>query len=139
MLLKSRTLLLVLALGAGPAVACNDSTTPTTPTDPTTTTTETFSGTITVNGAITHVFSVTQRGSVSATLTSVGPDATLTIGVSLGTWNGTTCQIILANDQTAVGSGAAGTVSGVGNLCLRVYDVGKLTAPATYSVDVVHP
>lgn len=131
-----RTLLLVGLLAA---TGCGDNTAVTTPTTPTTTTTENFAGTLTVNGGITHQFSATSRGTVTATLTSVGPDSTLLIGVSLGTWNGTSCQIILANDQTAVGSGVLGTVSGVGTLCLRVYDVGKLTQPATYSVDVVHP
>jgi hypothetical protein len=140
MQLISRTLLLLLlGTGAGFVSACDDTTTTGTPTSPTPTTTETFTGTVTVNGAVTHVFAVTQRGSVTATLTAVGSDNTATIGVSLGTWNGTSCQIILANDQAAVGAGVLGTVSGVGNLCLRVYDVGKLTAATTYSIDVVHP
>jgi hypothetical protein len=137
MRVTSRALLL-LAFAAAVASACNDTST-TTPTTPTPTTTETFTGTVTVNGAVTQVFAVTQRGTVTATLTAVGSDNTATVGVSLGTWNGTSCQIILANDQAVVGAGVTGLVSGVGNLCLRVYDVGKLTASATYSVDVVHP
>ena len=119
--------------------ACNDNTATTTPTTPATTTTETFTGTLTVNGAKTHQFASTSRGSVTATLTSLAPDSTATIGVALGTWNGTSCAIFLPNDQATVGSILLATVSGVGNLCLRVYDVGKLTAPATYSVDVKHP
>ena len=49
------------------------------------------------------------------------------------------CQTILANDSAIVGSQLVGTVSGVGNLCLRVYDVGKLATSEDYSVDVVHP
>jgi hypothetical protein len=138
-LISRPVLLLLLALGAGAAAACDDTTTINNPSTPIPTTTETFAGTVTVNGAITHIFAVTQRGAVTATLTAVGSDNTATIGVSLGTWNGTTCQIILANDQAVVGAGVLGTVSGVGNLCLRVYDVGKLAASTTYSVDVVHP
>jgi hypothetical protein len=140
MQLTSRALVLLLALGAGAAaVACEDNSTINNPSTPTPTTTETFAGTVTVNGAVTHIFAVTQRGAVTATLTAAGADNTSTIGVSLGTWNGTTCQIILANDQAVVGAGVLGTVSGVGNLCLRVYDVGKLAAATTYSVDVAHP
>ena len=131
-------LLALLTLAASVAFACSDTTT-TTPTTPTTTTTETFTGTLTKNGAVTTQFAVTARGTVTATLTKLDPDSTLAIGVSLGTWNGTSCQIILANDATLVGAGVLGTVSGVGNLCLRVYDVGKLTTSADYSVDVVHP
>jgi hypothetical protein len=130
------TLLLLIAVVA--MTGCSDNTNTST-TTPTPTITETFSGTLTVNGAVTHQFSATARGTVTATLTSVGPDNTVLIGVSLGTWNGTSCQVIIANDQTAQGAGVLGTVSGVGNLCLRVYDVGKLTAPVTYSIDVVHP
>jgi hypothetical protein len=131
--------LIALALLAGAAAACDDSTTTTTPTTPAQTVTETFSSTLTINGAVTHQFATTSRGTITATLKTLEPDATAIIGVSLGTWNGTSCAIILANDQAAVGTGLLGTVSGVGNLCLRVYDVGKLKGPATYSVDVTHP
>jgi hypothetical protein len=133
--------LLVTVLCAG---ACGDNntglTTSTTPTS-TATTTETFGAdqTLTVNGAVTHQFSTTGRGTVTATLTAVSPNSATVIGLSLGTWNGSSCQIVLANDQTAQGDGLIGQVSGVGNLCLRVYDPGKLTAPVTYSVDVSHP
>jgi hypothetical protein len=102
--------------------------------------TETFSGTLTKNGGVTHTFAATSRGSVTATLTKVDPDSTLAIGVSLGTWNGTSCQTILSNDATTVGTGLLATVSGVGNLCLRVYDsAGKVPASEAYSVDVAHP
>lgn len=136
---SSRTIVLLLALASCGAAACNDTTTTTTPTTTTTNTSETLTGTVTVNGAVTHQFSATSRGTVTATLNSLAPDANQTIGVSLGTWNGTTCQIILANDQAVVGAGVLGMVSGVGNLCLRVYDVGKLTGPETYTITVSHP
>jgi hypothetical protein len=137
--LSSSTMVFVLMLAAGGAAACenNNTVVPTTPAAPTTT--DTFNGTVTVNGAVTHVFSSTQRGTVSATLTTMDPDASQTVGVSLGTWNGSSCQIILANDQATVGAGVLGTVSGVGNLCLRIYDVGKLNRPENYSVQVSHP
>jgi len=136
---RLRPLLLLLPLSAIVVTACSDSTTTSTTPTSIVTTTETFTGTLTKNGAVTHQFSVTSRGTVTATLTKVDPDSTVAIGVSLGTWNGTTCQIILANDAATVGNGVLGTVSGVGNLCLRVYDVGKLTTSESYSVDVVHP
>src|SRR5262245_26920592 len=104
------------------------------------TVTETFNGTLTKNGAVTHTFTATSRGSVTATLTKVDPDSALAIGVSLGTWNGTSCQTILSNDATKVGTGLLASVSGVGNLCLRVYDSsGAVPASESYSVDVAHP
>jgi hypothetical protein len=132
---RSWTLLLVAALCAP---ACGDNTNLVTPTNPTITT-ESFPGTVTVNGAVTHQFAATGRGTVTATLTAVGPDRTTAIGVSLGTWNGSSCQVILANDQMTQGASILGQVTGVGNLCLRVYDQGKLTTAVTYSVDVSHP
>jgi len=137
---RLRTVHLLLVLAAVPAAtACNNNAlTSTTPTS-TVTTTETFSSTLTKNGAVTHQFSASARGLVTATLTKIDPDSGQTIGVSLGTWNGTSCQIILANDQATVSAVLTATVSGVGNLCLRVYDVGKLTASENYSVDVAHP
>jgi hypothetical protein len=106
------------------------------------TVTQTFSGTLTRNGADTHQFSSLSRGTITATLTAVNPDSALAIGISLGTWNISTssCQIILSNDNATVGTGVTGSVSGVGDLCLRVYDAtGALTASEDYSVDVVHP
>jgi hypothetical protein len=120
------------------AAACEDNNVTTTPT-PTTTTTETFADRVlTVNGAVTDQFSTTGRGAVTATLATVVPDGAV-VGLSLGTWNGSSCQIVLANDQAVQGGSIIGQVSGVGNLCLRVYDSGKLTAPVTFSVDVSHP
>jgi hypothetical protein len=122
------------------AAACEDNTGLTTTPTPTTTTTETFADRVlTVNGAVTDQFSTTGRGTVTATLTTVAPDDTAVVGLSLGTWNGSSCQIVLANDQAVRGGSIIGQVSGVGNLCLRVYDSGKLTAPVTFSVDVSHP
>jgi hypothetical protein len=136
---RSRAVLLLIPVIAI-AVACdNGPSTVIPPTNPSVT--ETFAGTLTKNGSITHQFAVTSRGTVTVTLTKVDPDATLAIGVSLGTWNGASCQLILSNDATTVGSGVLGTVSGVANLCLKVYDAAG-TVPATseaYSVDVAHP
>jgi len=120
------------------AAACDDNTT-TTATTPTTTVTEpTFTDTLTVNGARIKQFSTTGRGTVTATLTAVGPDSTTVIGLSLGTWNGSSCQIVL-DQRAAQGATLVANVSGVGNLCLRVYDPGTLTAPVTFSVDLTHP
>ncbi len=130
----------VLLLVAALCAAACDSDTPlsTTPTS-TATITETFADTLSINGAKTFQFSSTGRGAVTATLTSVDPDSAV-IGVSIGTWNGLICQVVLAKDQTAKGDSFSGTVSNVGNLCLRVYDpVGALTGPVAYSIDVAHP
>jgi len=104
-----------------------------------TSTTQVFAGTISRNGAATHSFATTRSGSVTATLSSISPDNTIAIGLSLGTWNGETCQTVIARDSTVVGNAVIGTVSAAGNLCIRVYDVGAIVKPTSYQVQVVRP
>ena len=129
---------LVLPL-AGGAWACGSNPLPTTPTEPTLAT-EVFSGTVTVNGAVTHNFYSTSTGSVTATLTALSPESTPTIGLGLGTWNGASCAVIIANDRAVLSSIVTGTVSTIGgSLCIRIYDVGAMTEPTDYTVTVVHP
>jgi hypothetical protein len=131
--------LIVPALFALTSAACGDNLT-TTPTDTTSATvTETFSGAINPNGGATHSFAITRSGSVTATLSTLSPDNTVTIGLSLGTWNGESCQVVIARDTTVLGNSIVGTASAAGSFCIRVYDVGKLTEETSYDVQVVHP
>lgn len=128
---------------AGALWACDDGT-PSSPTSPSPTTpssmTETFEGTLTPNGARTFTFVSGAAGTVTATLTSVQPDPTAVLGLALGTWNGTTCQIVLANDNAVQGTVVTGAVSSAGSLCARVYDAaGTLSGPITFTLTVVHP
>jgi len=132
--------LLVGVVAVGVA-ACDDEV-PNVPTGPSNPVTETFSGSVTQNGAQTHTFATASSGEVRATLKELAPDSALVVGFSLGNWNPTTsvCQIVLANDAATGGSLLAGSMSGIGNLCVRVYDVGNIAAtPAAYTVEVVHP
>jgi hypothetical protein len=127
--------MLVLALAA-----CGTDELPTNPDpvapDPVT---ETFSGTLTRNGAATHNFSSQASGTVTATLSALAPDSTLVIGLSLGTWNGSQCQLVITKDNATQASVVSGGVSAFGQLCVRVYDVGNITVPVTYEISVVHP
>jgi hypothetical protein len=110
---------------------------PTTPTPPTIS--ETFSGTLTINAAATHQFSSTTAGTVTVTLQAIGPNPETVMGLSLGTWNGNACAIVLANDRATIGVSIVGTVSTVGQLCARVYDIGEFVEPTDYEIVVVHP
>ena len=112
--------------------------TPTNP-GPAPTVTETFSGDLGRNGARTHNFSTSASGSVTATLTTLAPDSALVIGFSLGTWNGSFCNIVLANDAATQGTVVSGGVSSFGSLCVRIYDVGNVTEQVSYEITVVHP
>lgn len=121
--------------------ACGGDSTPTTPTIPTPTppVTEVFTGQINRNGAATHPFRAGDSGSVTVTLNTVLPEGITAIGLSLGTWNGAACQTVIANDNAVAGASIIGTASTAGNLCVRVYDVGRIPDLASYEVSVLHP
>jgi hypothetical protein len=140
-------LLLVMSIGVIASACGGNSSSSTTPTSPSlpTVLTETFSGTLTHNAAYTHPFSVAGAGSVtvfliSSTNASNLGDNQIPLGVSLGTWNGATCAIVIANDNVAPGSSITGTATAAGNLCVRVYDVGFVpTSSDNYELLVDHP
>ena len=108
----------------------------------TTVLTETFSGTLTRNSAYTHPFSVSDSGDVSVFLITSADardaNSSIPIGVSLGTWNGASCAIVIANDNVAPGSSITGRATAAGNLCVRVYDVGFVPAASTYELLIDH-
>jgi len=123
-------------------VACGSSTT-TTATTPTATTptTETFSGTLAASNGHTYPFT-TAIGTITLTLTSVAPDSTVPLGLSLGTWTGAACTVGtgLFNDVARQGLVITGQATAAASLCARVYDgSGQITAPTTYVITIVHP
>ena len=134
-------LLLVASVvtGWGCNTAATSALTTTTPTA--VTTTDVFTGTLNMNGAASYSFVTQAAGSVVATLISLGPDSSLSVGISLGTWNGTGCSIQtgIFNDVAPQGSILTGNVGGAGTLCVRLYDIGKITDPLAFTVNVVHP
>ncbi len=132
------SLLTLLALTVAAAGCGSNAATATSPTDPVPTV-EVFSdATLNRNGARVHPFAVQAPGTVTATLTTLDPDATVLIGLGLGTWNGVACNITIANDSATQGTVLIGTASAAGNLCLRVFDNGRLADTAGYVVTVTH-
>jgi hypothetical protein len=125
-----------LAAGCG-----GDIQTLTTPTAAATIVTDTFTGTVTRNGATSHPFPIASSagGNVTAVLKALSPDATATVGMSLGTWNGTGCQAVISNDRATVASAILGSATSTGTLCVRIFDVGSLNEPQDYEVQVEHP
>jgi hypothetical protein len=133
---RLRFLVVVLALGAA---ACGNDT----PTTPTTTTpatvTDTFAGTLTANGAASFPFTTAASGVITATLSTLTPDTTLVVGLALGTWNGNACQIVLTKDQATQFSYIQGQASQANTFCVRIFDVGNVTATESYELQVNHP
>ena len=102
--------------------------------------TDTFTGTLTINGASIFTFTSLGAGGMSATLKTLGlTDTTIPVGFGVGVWNGTTCQITLANENAFQGTVILGSINGVGVLCARVADVGKLVESASFEIIIVHP
>jgi hypothetical protein len=131
----------VLVLAAAVAVGGCDNDLDTTPTEPAPTTTDTFNGSINVNGAASHTVTIAAAGTVTATLAEITPDPAIAVGFALGTWNTTTsaCQQMIPNDNALQGQILTGNVSGPGQLCVRIYDTGKLTGALNYRFTVNHP
>jgi len=138
---------ILLCAMAALAGACADTPTLTTPTP--VTTTETFNGTLSPASATVNSFITLTGGLITATLTAVGPDATQSVGFSLGTFNPTLniCTVVLDNPaavQAAVFNASASTT---GFYCVRVYDNGNVATAVTagtaqnfsYTVTVAHP
>jgi hypothetical protein len=137
----------VVALGILLAGCDNvDESIPTAPTPPTVTTS--LTGGISINGAETKAFGVSAAGPVNATLTSVAiqvaegeePDPTpVTVGMALGTISlGGACTLVVTADSAVQGTSLPANVQGIGALCVRIYDTGRLTKPITYTVTVTH-
>jgi len=138
--LRALSLAAVLALALGACGTEGDSTTSTAPTPATTT--QTFSGTIDQLGSAVHSFTVSATGTVTIGLTSVGPLATMALGVGMGAWDGVNCGTSIAQNENArAGSAALTGTATAGNYCVRVYDSGNIPEgwSVSYTVQVAHP
>jgi hypothetical protein len=139
MLLNKR--LLGMLLLACAVAACDDDNTPTTPTTPAPTVTTTFTGSFTQNGAVIHTVAVSAGGPVTGTLKTLADDNTLPVGFALGSWNGTTCTLVVANESATEGAVLTGSMTAAGTMCARVADSGKVPAGTIvkYTIEIVHP
>jgi len=132
------TLGLSIPLLALAAAGCGDDLT-TLESGPSVTVTESFSGTLTPSGGSTHVFVVSGKGAIQATLTVIGDDNTRIVGLALGNWNNNACQLAVANDNAYVSLPLVATVSAAGSICARVYDTKGVPDATAYTLEVVHP
>ena len=59
---------------------------------------------------------VTAVGAVTATYKSISPATTATMGIALGIWNGSSCGVVIANDNAIVNTTVIGNASAAGTL-----------------------
>ena len=106
--------------------------------EPPTPTIRTFSGTLTVNGGGTHRFLTTATGEIKVQLKALAPVDTVVVNLSLGVWTGASCNMIIENQNAVLNTVVVGTTAATGEFCARVYDLGRLTAPTEYTLEVSH-
>jgi hypothetical protein len=121
------------------AAGCDNGPEPTIPT-PGPPVTETFTGTLNLNGSLTHSFLTQGAGTVTATITTVEPTGSV-VGFVLGTSFNNVCTAVSSNDTAVQSSFLSGTTVSASSLCVKLHDPnGALTAgPVSYTVTVVHP
>jgi hypothetical protein len=136
--MRQSVTLFTLLLTTIVTLACGSDNEPTTPTEASpVAVTESFSGTLTVNGLQVHPYTVGRAGITSAQIKSMS-DAAATVALSLGTWNGIACSIVIANPAAVVNTTVTGSAQNTGQFCVMLNDVGKLRTGVDYSLDVTH-
>ena len=120
--------------------ACKDATTATSPTT-TSPVTELFSGQINVGGTAARAFTAAASGTVTLTLSQIGPPADLVVGFGIGIpqSNGSGCYL-----TQSVNTGASSTPQltvpvDAGAYCLRLNDLGTMKSPTAFTVTIVRP
>ena len=130
----------VLSMGACSNDTLSSLTTPTNPTI----FTDTFTGTLSTNGSFTHSFTTANLGAVTVTIVSLSPNSSQIVGLSLGVFNGSACSTSpqtggSSSDTATSGSSITLNASAAGSLCVRLYDVGFISTPVIYTLQVTHP
>jgi hypothetical protein len=134
--IRTALALLPLALLTAGCGSSSDTTLPTAPTP--TVITETFEGNLTVNGATSYPFVVATPSTLTATLVTVAAGTDVVVGMSLGTWNGEDCTVVITNDAAVQGKTVVGVAQTAGNFCVRIFAPTTLAAPTGYQVTVTH-
>ena len=133
---RLRHALPLVLLAALTTAACED--TPIIEPDPPELVTVPFSGTLTVNGAVTHRFTTQGSGDINVTLKTLTPDTT-GVGLSLGAWTGASCNLTIVEANALPNSKLIGNATASGEFCTRIADdLGRLTGPVSYEIEVTH-
>jgi hypothetical protein len=106
--------------------------------------TDTYTGTLSTNGAFTHIFTIQTLGAVTVTILNLSPNTSQIVGLSLGVWTGASCSTSPQTGGSAVDAATTGSsitlnATAAGNLCARLYDVGFITQPVLYTMQITHP
>lgn len=130
-------LLPLAACDNGPSTT-DDTTTPTSPT--TSPVTETFASQLFVAGSASRSFTAAKAGTATVTLVTAGPPSTVKLGFGIGVPDalGSGCLFTRSSEAATAGTSFSLPVD-AGTYCVRVYDVGAMTANITFSITIVRP
>ena len=140
--LRVLALLLLMAVSAA---GCGDDTTPTTPTTSEVRGTETFGATLNPGQSQFYSFTTISPGTTDITLISIRPagnvSATLSpvVGLGLGTPQATDCALSSATTTTPGLKTQVSVATNISTYCVKIADIGNLTAAVDYTIRVVHP
>ncbi len=101
----------------------------------------TFNGRLEPASVFVGPFPVKNAGAVRVILNSlVGADTNVTAvgGLAVGTWDGSTCTLVVRNENATFSTVVTGTAI-VGDYCVQLYDVGQFNEAVNYSMEVQHP
>ena len=140
-------ILSVLALfasgcGGNSTTAPSGTSTTTTTTVAAPTITETWQSVVPVGGFKFFSFGIPATGTVNITLTSVGGQfvpSTVQLGIGIGTPEGQDCTTTQTVTAASASTAQISTTEQAGIYCARIFDIGNLFAPATFSVQIDHP
>jgi hypothetical protein len=139
----TRALVLIVFLAVGTLGCSNDTQQSTT--SPTSPNTEVFfTGILNPKGSSFYTFSVTQAGTVTATVASLStstfnPTPGLVVGLGFGTPVGTGCQMTTSLQTSAGLASQLSAASGPGTVCINIFDVGRVAASTTFVVRIDYP
>lgn len=137
MTIHARCLLFAALLAAA---GCDDATTATSPTV-TSPVTELFSGQFMPGGTAAHAFTAASAGTVSITLSQLGPQAGLVVGLGIGIpqSNGSGCLMTQIMEAGAATSPQLTVQVDQGSYCVRLHDLGTLASQVAFTVTIVRP
>jgi hypothetical protein len=138
--------LVLVAFSAVMAASCGNSDTTTTPTTTTDTrTNEIVANTLNVGQSQFYSFSTLTQGQTDITLVSLRPTGSVnvtlspTVGLGLGTPQGTDCALSNATNTTPALTAQLSVATNVSTYCVKIADIGNLTGAVDYTIRVLHP
>jgi hypothetical protein len=134
----------IAAIASALCVGCGGAADPTTPSDIYTGSiaVQTFSGTLAVGGSSFYSFTVPKDGPASLTLLDLqedGASSEAAISIGLGTPAGVGCSVSTAVTVSPGPTPQLTSTVGPGVYCAKVADVGNLSGPGRFSVNITRP